>query len=148
MVNENFLSTLKQHHSRLRAEWKSTKGLAASKATRAFVHDHSLLHHLVCRAITCIGNVDLQHPEDHPSAWSSFQLTSWMRNSSVLSQEQSTQNGRLCVHIVRIVIITINLHCRKIFVSLIFTVSWTNANAITVNFSPIYGKWMSKFQDF
>ena len=35
--------------------------------------------------------------EDHPLAWISFELTSWMRTSSKPSQEQSTQNRCLCV---------------------------------------------------
>ena len=30
---------------------------------------------------------------------------------------------------------TVNLHCRNIFVSLIFVVSWTNENILTPNFS-------------
>ena len=82
----------------------------------AFVYI-SRLHCHVCRAIAWVGRTILRDLKDHLVAWSSFKLTSQMRTSREPSQEQSIQNGRLCVYIACVRIT--NLHSQKFFVCLI-----------------------------
>ena len=76
----------------------------------------------------------LQDLEDYSSAWSSFELTLQMRTNSEPSQERSFQNFCLQVHIAHVVLYR-KFTLLKIFVSLIFVVSWTNKNILTPNFS-------------
>ena len=47
----------------------------------------------------------LQDLEDHSSAWSSFELKSWMSTNSEPSQEQSFQCGCLRVHIAHVIFV-------------------------------------------
>ena len=100
--------------SRPRATWKNMEELAASEATLNIKYWLHFLPRplstmffttaLFARAITCVGRHIDNNPSGsapHSSAGNNFKLTPQMRTSSELSQEESTQNGCLCVHIAR-----------------------------------------------
>ena len=130
-------------NSKLRAPWKSTKELAASKATmniKYWLHFSWPLSILAVSTAMFAGRLlgltdklrtILWDLKDHLVAWSSFKLTSRMRTSSEPSQEQSIQNGRLCAYLH---VFSYHKFTQKFFVCLIVAVNWTNNTKLF----PIY----------